>query len=190
MKGPGAGLVRPAVPARTGDLLCLGAGVGGFMSGDYRASQSAARASQPTAMRRTASPSRSRGGMDRRVRAVRARRGSPRGPARCRHYPRAKARVRAFDPVTLRPHASRIAATAIAADLPIYACTPDAFTGIDGLDLVALAIPPARSPREQRSAAHPSRGSKQRRPELGLLPDRSFCVTLAYNGNATTYTAA
>ncbi len=37
-----------------------------------------------------------------------------------------------------------IAATAIAADLPIYTCNPDALTGIDDLEVVALPIPPAR----------------------------------------------
>jgi tRNA(fMet)-specific endonuclease VapC len=37
-----------------------------------------------------------------------------------------------------------IVATAIAADVPIYTCNPDDFTGIDGLEVVALPIPPAR----------------------------------------------
>ncbi len=43
-----------------------------------------------------------------------------------------------------RAYDAMIAATAIAADLPIYTCNPDDFTGIDGLEVVALPIPPAR----------------------------------------------
>ena len=43
-----------------------------------------------------------------------------------------------------RAYDAMIAATAIAADLPIYTCNPDDFTGIDGLQVVALPIPPAR----------------------------------------------
>jgi tRNA(fMet)-specific endonuclease VapC len=37
-----------------------------------------------------------------------------------------------------------IAATAIAADLPIYTCNPDDFSGIEDLEVVVLPIPPAR----------------------------------------------
>jgi tRNA(fMet)-specific endonuclease VapC len=43
-----------------------------------------------------------------------------------------------------RAYDAMIAATALAADLPIYTCNPDEFTGIDGLEVVALPIPPAR----------------------------------------------
>jgi predicted nucleic acid-binding protein len=34
-----------------------------------------------------------------------------------------------------------IAATAIANDLPVYTCNPDDFSGIDGLDVVAVPVP-------------------------------------------------
>ena len=34
-----------------------------------------------------------------------------------------------------------IAATALANDLPIYTCNPDDFNGIDGLEVVAVAVP-------------------------------------------------
>jgi predicted nucleic acid-binding protein len=37
-----------------------------------------------------------------------------------------------------------IAATAIAAGLPIYTCNTDHFRGIDDLEVVALPIPPTR----------------------------------------------
>lgn len=43
-----------------------------------------------------------------------------------------------------RAYDAMIAATAIAADLPMYTCNPDDFTGIDGLEVVALPLPPAR----------------------------------------------
>ena len=43
-----------------------------------------------------------------------------------------------------RAYDAMIAATAIAADLPIYTCNPDDFTGIDDLELVALPVPPTR----------------------------------------------
>jgi tRNA(fMet)-specific endonuclease VapC len=34
-----------------------------------------------------------------------------------------------------------IAATAVANDLPIYTCNPTDFSGIDGLDVVAVPVP-------------------------------------------------
>ena len=43
-----------------------------------------------------------------------------------------------------RAYDAMIAATAAAADLPIYTCNPDDFTGIGGLEVVALPIPPTR----------------------------------------------
>lgn len=44
-----------------------------------------------------------------------------------------KPRARAYD--------AMIAATALAHDLPIYTCNPDDFAGIDGLDVVPVAVP-------------------------------------------------
>lgn len=44
-----------------------------------------------------------------------------------------KARARAYD--------AMIAATALAHDLPVYTCNPDDFAGIDGLDVVPVAVP-------------------------------------------------
>jgi predicted nucleic acid-binding protein len=37
-----------------------------------------------------------------------------------------------------------IAATAIAAGLPIYTCNPDDFNGIDDLEVIGLPVPPGR----------------------------------------------
>lgn len=50
-----------------------------------------------------------------------------------------KANARAYD--------AMIAATALAHDLPVYTCNPGDFTGIDGLDIVAVPVPTA-NPRE------------------------------------------
>jgi tRNA(fMet)-specific endonuclease VapC len=36
-----------------------------------------------------------------------------------------------------------IAATAVANNLPIYTCNPADFSGIDELDVIAIAMPPA-----------------------------------------------
>lgn len=44
-----------------------------------------------------------------------------------------KANARAYD--------AMIAATALAHDLPVYTCNPGDFTGIDGLDIVAVPVP-------------------------------------------------
>jgi len=55
-----------------------------------------------------------------------------------------KAAARAYD--------AMIAAIAIANDLPLYTCNPDDFSGIDGLDVVAVAHPDGSSP-----AATPAR---------------------------------
>lgn len=40
-----------------------------------------------------------------------------------------------------RAYDALIAATAVAASLPLYTCNPDDFTGIDGLDLRAVPMP-------------------------------------------------
>jgi predicted nucleic acid-binding protein len=42
---------------------------------------------------------------------------------------------------TARAYDAMIAATAIAADLPVYTCNPSDFLGIDGLDLVEVPHP-------------------------------------------------
>lgn len=44
-----------------------------------------------------------------------------------------KASARAYD--------AMIAATAIANDLPVYTCSPDDFSGIDGLEVIAVPVP-------------------------------------------------
>jgi tRNA(fMet)-specific endonuclease VapC len=44
-----------------------------------------------------------------------------------------KASARAYD--------AMIAATAVANDLPVHTCNPDDFSGIDGLEVVAVPIP-------------------------------------------------
>lgn len=47
-----------------------------------------------------------------------------------------KAQARAYD--------AMIAATALANDLPVYTCNPADFTGIDGLEVVAVPVPAQR----------------------------------------------
>jgi predicted nucleic acid-binding protein len=42
---------------------------------------------------------------------------------------------------TARTYDAMIAATAVANDLPIYTCNPADFSGIDGLDVVAVPVP-------------------------------------------------
>lgn len=44
-----------------------------------------------------------------------------------------KARARTFD--------AMIAAIALANDLPVYTCNPDDFSGIDGLQVIAVPVP-------------------------------------------------
>jgi tRNA(fMet)-specific endonuclease VapC len=42
---------------------------------------------------------------------------------------------------TARTYDAMIAATAVANDLPLYTCNPTDFSGIDGLDVVAIPVP-------------------------------------------------
>jgi tRNA(fMet)-specific endonuclease VapC len=42
---------------------------------------------------------------------------------------------------TARAYDTMIAATAVANDLPVYTCNPTDFSGIDGLDVVAVSVP-------------------------------------------------
>jgi predicted nucleic acid-binding protein len=42
---------------------------------------------------------------------------------------------------TARTYDAMIAATALANDLPLYTCNPSDFSGIDGLDVVAIPMP-------------------------------------------------
>lgn len=44
---------------------------------------------------------------------------------------------------TARAYDAMIAATALANGLPVYTCNPADFSGIDGLDVVAVAVPDA-----------------------------------------------
>jgi tRNA(fMet)-specific endonuclease VapC len=50
---------------------------------------------------------------------------------------------RAGRKTTARAYDAMIAATAVANDLPIYTCNPADFSGIDELDVIAIAIPEA-----------------------------------------------
>ena len=43
---------------------------------------------------------------------------------------------------TARSYDAMIAATALAHALPVYTCTPGDFAGIDGLEVVAVPVPP------------------------------------------------
>lgn len=42
-----------------------------------------------------------------------------------------------------RSYDAMIAATALANELPVYSCNPDDFAGIDGLQLIAVPVPPS-----------------------------------------------
>jgi tRNA(fMet)-specific endonuclease VapC len=42
-----------------------------------------------------------------------------------------------------RTYDAMIAATAVARDLPVYTCNPDDFSGIDGLQVIAVPVPDA-----------------------------------------------
>ena len=44
--------------------------------------------------------------------------------------------------VSARAYDAMIAATAVANDLPVYTCNPDDFEGIEGLEIVAVPVPP------------------------------------------------
>ncbi len=44
---------------------------------------------------------------------------------------------------TARAYDAMIAATALAHDLPVYTCNPDDFSGIEGLTVVAVPVPPS-----------------------------------------------
>lgn len=66
-----------------------------------------------------------------------------------------------------RTYDAMIAATALANDLPVYTCNPDDFSGIDGLDVVAVPVPgsptvptPVGADRS-RNRPRPSNGQPQ-----------------------------
>ncbi len=48
---------------------------------------------------------------------------------------------RAGRKTSARAYDAMIAATAVANDLPLYTCNPDDFSGIDGLEVVAVPVP-------------------------------------------------
>jgi predicted nucleic acid-binding protein len=48
---------------------------------------------------------------------------------------------RAGRKATARTYDAMIASTALANDLPVYTCNPSDFSGIDGLDVVAVPVP-------------------------------------------------
>ena len=52
---------------------------------------------------------------------------------------------RAGRKTSARAYDAMIAATAIANDLPLYTCNPTDFSGIDGLEVVAVPVPEAQS---------------------------------------------
>jgi tRNA(fMet)-specific endonuclease VapC len=54
-----------------------------------------------------------------------------------------------------RTYDAMIAATALANDLPVYTCNPDDFSGIDGLDVVAVPVPDSpTAPTPSGQTAH------------------------------------
>jgi tRNA(fMet)-specific endonuclease VapC len=52
---------------------------------------------------------------------------------------------RAGRKATARAYDAMIAATAVANDLPVYTCNPSDFTGIEGLEVVAVVVPPPKA---------------------------------------------
>jgi predicted nucleic acid-binding protein len=48
---------------------------------------------------------------------------------------------RAGRKTTARTYDAMIAATALANDLPVYTCNPTDFSGIDGLEVIAVSVP-------------------------------------------------
>jgi predicted nucleic acid-binding protein len=63
-------------------------------------------------------------------------------PTPARAFGRVAASVRrAGRKTSARAYDAMIAAVAMANDLPVYTCNPDDFSGIDGLDVVAVLVP-------------------------------------------------
>jgi tRNA(fMet)-specific endonuclease VapC len=60
---------------------------------------------------------------------------------------------------TARTYDAMIAATALANDLPVYTCNPDDFSGIDGLDVVAVPVPDSSTTPIPSGQAWPRRRS-------------------------------
>jgi tRNA(fMet)-specific endonuclease VapC len=62
---------------------------------------------------------------------------------------------RAGRKTTARTYDAMIAATAVANDLPLYTCNPADFSGIEGLEVVAVPVPDYRPlPSAPEQAAH------------------------------------
>jgi tRNA(fMet)-specific endonuclease VapC len=62
---------------------------------------------------------------------------------------------RAGRKTTARTYDAMIAATAVANELPVYSCNPTDFTGIDGLEVVAIPLPDDPPPlRASGQTAH------------------------------------
>ena len=57
---------------------------------------------------------------------------------------------------TARTYDAMIAATAVANDLPVYTCNPTDFSGMDGLDVVAVPVPdaPLAQPLPKANSGH------------------------------------
>lgn len=61
--------------------------------------------------------------------------------AAARAFGRVSASLRQADRKTAaRAYDAMIAATALANDLPVYTCNPDEFSGIDGLEVIAVPV--------------------------------------------------
>ena len=66
----------------------------------------------------------------------------PFDPRAARSFGRVAAALRRSGRKTqARAYDAMIAATALAHQLPVYTCNPDDFTGIDGLEVVAVPVP-------------------------------------------------
>ena len=63
---------------------------------------------------------------------------------------------------TARTYDAMIAATALANDVPVYTCNPTDFSGIDGLDVIAIPVPDSPpAPTSPEQTAHETENPQQ-----------------------------
>ncbi len=79
---------------------------------------------------------------------------------------------RAGRKTSARAYDAMIAATALAHNLPIYTCNPDDFSGIDGLDVVAVPSPAGSVASVETARARPARRRQTSRRKPSREPRR------------------